>query len=180
MTKKKAIVVYLEQVRVYGVPESVTRSEVLFSELGKRTVKPHNMVYEKADNKTMGEAFLNELIYVLGAADGEERQLPFNREILVYTSNERDAENYRTFVYGMSIGGSFPLHEFPSGREIPIHNFKLCQKLYELCKERGYHLTFFNDGLLCGSVRNAALTELNSLLKERNEGERGEQDASGK
>ena len=87
MTKKKAIVVYLEQVRVYGVPESVTRSEVLFSELGKRTVKPHNMVYEKADNKTMGEAFLNELIYVLGAAGGEERQLPFNREILVYTSN---------------------------------------------------------------------------------------------
>ena len=73
MAKGNAIVMYLEQARIHGEPIGVTRSEVLFTKPNGYTVQPHNRVVSKADNKTMGESFLNELIYVLGAEDGEER-----------------------------------------------------------------------------------------------------------
>lgn len=92
MTKARPVVMYLEQVRVYGEPISVTRSEVLFAN-GNGTIMTHNRVSNKADNKTMGESFLHELIYVLGAQEGDERHIPSDREILVYTSNEKDSDN---------------------------------------------------------------------------------------
>ena len=76
MAKGNAIVMYLEQARIHGEPIGVTHSEVLFTKPNGYTVHPHNRVVSKADNKTMGESFLNELIYVLGAEDGEERKLP--------------------------------------------------------------------------------------------------------
>lgn len=57
MTKARPVVMYLEQVRVYGEPISVTRSEVLFAKSDGTTVMPHNRVLTKADNKTMGESF---------------------------------------------------------------------------------------------------------------------------
>lgn len=98
MTKARPVVMYLEQVRVYGEPISVTRSEVLFAKSDGTTVMPHNRVLTKADNKTMGESFLNELIYVLGAQEGDERHIPSDREILVYTSNEKDSDNYRCYL----------------------------------------------------------------------------------
>ena len=66
----------------------------------------------------MGESFLNELIYVLGAGANEPRQLPFNREVLVYTSNENDSDNYRTYLNAVNTGTT-----------CPVHNFKLCQRL---------------------------------------------------
>lgn len=65
MAKGNAIVMYLEQARIHGEPIGVTRSEVLFTKPNGYTVQPHNRVVSKADNKTMGESFLNELIYVL-------------------------------------------------------------------------------------------------------------------
>lgn len=89
---KRAIVMYLEQARIYGEDLSVTRSEVLLTKPDGKAVLPHNRIVTKADNKTMGESFLNELIYVLGAGANEPRQLPFNREVLVYTSNENDSD----------------------------------------------------------------------------------------
>lgn len=95
---KRAIVMYLEQARIYGEDLSVTRSEVLLTKPDGKAVLPHNRIVTKADNKTMGESFLNELIYVLGAGANEPRQLPFNREVLVYTSNENDSDNYRTYL----------------------------------------------------------------------------------
>ena len=70
MAKGNAIVMYLEQARIHGEPIGVTHSEVLFTKPNGYTVQPHNRVVSKADNKTMGESFLNELIYVLGAEDG--------------------------------------------------------------------------------------------------------------
>jgi hypothetical protein len=102
MTKARPVVMYLEQVRVYGEPISVTRSEVLFAKSDGTTVMPHNRVLTKADNKTMGESFLNELIYVLGAQEGDERHIPSDREILVYTSNEKDSDNYRCYLNATS------------------------------------------------------------------------------
>jgi hypothetical protein len=98
MAKGNAIVMYLEQARIHGEPIGVTHSEVLFTKPNGYTVQPHNRVVSKADNKTMGESFLNELIYVLGAEDGEERKLPYDREVLVYTSDEINSDNYRTYV----------------------------------------------------------------------------------
>lgn len=98
MAKGNAIVMYLEQARIHGEPIGVTRSEVLFTKPNGYTVQPHNRVVSKADNKTMGESFLNELIYVLGAEDGEERKLPYDREVLVYTSDEINSDNYRTYI----------------------------------------------------------------------------------
>ena len=118
MTKARPVVMYLEQVRVYGEPISVTRSEVLFAKSDGTTVMPHNRVLTKADNKTMGESFLNELIYVLGAQEGDERHIPSDREILVYTSNEKDSDNYRCYLNAINTGISYP-----------VHNFKLCQRL---------------------------------------------------
>lgn len=98
MAKGNAIVMYLEQARIHGEPIGVTHSEVLFTKPNGYTVQPHNRVVSKADNKTMGESFLNELIYVLGAEDGEERKLPYDREVLVYTSDEINSDNYRTYA----------------------------------------------------------------------------------
>ena len=98
MAKGNAIVMYLEQARIHGEPIGVTHSEVLFTKPNGYTVQPHNRVVSKADNKTMGESFLNELIYVLGAEDGEERKLPYDREVLVYTSDEINSDNYRTYL----------------------------------------------------------------------------------
>lgn len=98
MAKGNAIVMYLEQARIHGEPIGVTHSEVLFTKPNGYTVQPHNRVVSKADNKTMGESFLNELIYVLGAEDGEERKLPYDREVLVYTSDEINSDNYRTYI----------------------------------------------------------------------------------
>lgn len=132
MAKGNAIVMYLEQARIHGEQIGVTRSEVLFTKPNGYTVQPHNRVVSKADNKTMGESFLNELIYVLGAEDGEERKLPYDREVLVYTSDEINSDNYRTYINAVN-----------TGIDCPVHNFKLCQKLRRLCDERGYHL-FFN------------------------------------
>lgn len=131
MAKGNAIVMYLEQARIHGEPIGVTHSEVLFTKPNGYTVQPHNRVVSKADNKTMGESFLNELIYVLGAEDGEERKLPYDREVLVYTSDEINSDNYRTYINAVN-----------TGINCPVHNFKLCQKLRRLCDERGYHLFF--------------------------------------
>ena len=116
MAKGNAIVMYLEQARIHGEPIGVTRSEVLFTKPNGYTVQPHNRVVSKADNKTMGESFLNELIYVLGAEDGEERKLPYDREVLVYTSDEINSDNYRTYINAVN-----------TGIDCPVHNFKLCQ-----------------------------------------------------
>lgn len=146
---KRAIVMYLEQARIYGEDLSVTRSEVLLTKPDGKAVLPHNRIVTKADNKTMGESFLNELIYVLGAGANEPRQLPFNREVLVYTSNENDSDNYRTYLNAVNTGTT-----------CPVHNFKLCQRLRRLCEERGYRLTFSQNSLLGTSVRNDAMTEL--------------------
>ena len=110
---KRAIVMYLEQARIYGEDLSVTRSEGLLTKPDGKAVLPH---------KTMGESFLNELIYVLGAGANEPRQLPFNREVLVYTSNENDSDNYRTYLNAVNTGTT-----------CPVHNFKLCQRLRRLC-----------------------------------------------
>ena len=131
MAKGNAIVMYLEQARIHGEPIGVTHSEVLFTKPNGYTVQPHNRVVSKADSKTMGESFLNELIYVLGAEDGEERKLPYDREVLVYTSDEINSDNYRTYINAVN-----------TGINCPVHNFKLCQKLRRLCDERGYHLFF--------------------------------------
>lgn len=105
---KRAIVMYLEQARIYGEDLSVTRSEVLLTKPDGKAVLPHNRIVTKADNKTMGESFLNELIYVLGAGANEPRQLPFNREVLVYTSNENDSDNYRTYLNAVNTGTTAP------------------------------------------------------------------------
>lgn len=167
MAKGNAIVMYLEQARIHGEPIGVTHSEVLFTKPNGYTVQPHNRVVSKADNKTMGESFLNELIYVLGAEDGEERKLPYDREVLVYTSDEINSDNYRTYINAVN-----------TGINCPVHNFKLCQKLRRLCDERGYHLFFSNNSLLGSTIRNDAMAELYSQLIILNE--RGTQDASGK
>lgn len=153
---KRAIVMYLEQARIYGEDLSVTRSEVLLTKPDGKAVLPHNRIVTKADNKTMGESFLNELIYVLGAGANEPRQLPFNREVLVYTSNENDSDNYRTYLNAVNTGTT-----------CPVHNFKLCQRLRRLCEERGYRLTFSQNSLLGTSVRNDAMTELYAQIKEK-------------
>lgn len=129
MTKARPVVMYLEQVRVYGEPISVTRSEVLFAKSDGTTVMPHNRVLTKADNKTMGESFLNELIYVLGAQEGDERHIPSDREILVYTSNEKDSDNYRCYLNAINTGISYP-----------VHNFKLCQRLRRLRSLRKHRI----------------------------------------
>ena len=167
MAKGNAIVMYLEQARIHGEPIGVTHSEVLFTKPNGYTVQPHNRVVSKADNKTMGESFLNELIYVLGAEDGEERKLPYDREVLVYTSDEINSDNYRTYINAVI-----------TGINCPVHNFMLCQKLRRLCDERGYHLFFSNNSLLGSTIRNDAMAELYCQLKILNE--RGTQDASGK
>lgn len=104
MAKGNAIVMYLEQARIHGEPIGVTHSEVLLTKPNGYTVQPHNRVVSKADNKTMGESFLNELIYVLGAEDGEERKLPYDREVLVYTSDEINSDNYRTYINAVNTG----------------------------------------------------------------------------
>lgn len=165
MAKGNAIVMYLEQARIHGEPIGVTRSEVLFTKPNGYTVQPHNRVVSKADNKTMGESFLNELIYVLGAEDGEERKLPYEREVLVYTSDEINSDNYRTYINAVN-----------TGIDCPVHNFKLCQKLRRLCDERGYHLFFSNNSLLGSTIRNdaidAVLTRKGSLAVKRKEGTR--------
>lgn len=158
MAKGNAIVMYLEQARIHGEPIGVTHSEVLFTKPNGYTVQPHNRVVSKADNKTMGESFLNELIYVLGAEDGEERKLPYDREVLVYTSDEINSDNYRTYINAVN-----------TGINCPVHNFKLCQKLRRLCDERGYHLFFSNNSLLGSTIRNDAMAELYSQLKILNE-----------
>jgi len=106
MAKGNAIVMYLEQARIHGEPIGVTHSEVLFTKPNGYTVQPHNRVVSKADNKTMGESFLNELIYVLGAEDGEERKLPYDREVLVYTSDEINSDNYRMLVVNEKYGAN--------------------------------------------------------------------------
>lgn len=110
MAKGNAIVMYLEQARIHGEPIGVTHSEVLFTKPNGYTVQPHNRVVSKADNKTMGESFLNELIYVLGAEDGEERKLPYDREVLVYTSDEINSDNYRTYINAVNTGIDCPVH----------------------------------------------------------------------
>lgn len=112
MPKENAIVMYLEQARIHGEPIGVTHSEVLFTKPNGYTVQPHNRVVSKADNKTMGESFLNELIYVLGAEDGEERKLPYDREVLVYTSDEINSDNYRTYINAVNTGINCPVHNF--------------------------------------------------------------------
>ena len=93
MAKGNAIVMYLEQARIHGEPIGVTHSEVLFTKPNGYTVQPHNRVVSKADNKTMGESFLNELIYVLGAEDGEERgyHLFFSNNSLLGSTIRNDA-----------------------------------------------------------------------------------------
>lgn len=112
MAKGNAIVMYLEQARIHGEQIGVTRSEVLFTKPNGYTVQPHNRVVSKADNKTMGESFLNELIYVLGAEDGDERKLPYDREVLVYTSDEINSDNYRTYINAVNTGINCPVHMF--------------------------------------------------------------------
>lgn len=97
---KRAIVMYLEQARIYGEDLSVTRSEVLLTKPDGKAVLPHNRIVTKADNKTMGESFLNELIYVLGAGANEPRQLPFNREVLVSLTGDYSKAAEWTIVSG--------------------------------------------------------------------------------
>lgn len=155
MAKGNAIVMYLEQARIHGEPIGVTHSEVLFTKPNGYTVQPHNRVVSKADNKTMGESFLNELIYVLGAEDGEERKLPYDREVLVYTSDEINSDNYRTYINAVNTGINYP-----------VHNFKLCQKLRRLCDERGYHLFFSNNSLLGSTIRNDAIAASYNISEE--------------
>lgn len=167
MTKARPVVMYLEQARVYGEPISVTRSEVLLAKNDGTAVMPHNRVSTKADNKTMGESFLNELIYVLGAQECDERCIPSNREILVYTSNEKDSDNYRCYLNAVNTGISYP-----------VHNFKLCQRLRRLCEERDYQLVFSQNSLLGASVRNEAKEELYRQLRKKSEKE-GHKDGHG-
>lgn len=120
MAKGNAIVMYLEQARIHGEPIGVTHSEVLFTKPNGYTVQPHNRVVSKADNKTMGESFLNELIYVLGAEDGEERKLPYDREVLVYTSDEINSDNYRTYINAVNTGINCPVHKPDIETEIEL------------------------------------------------------------
>lgn len=59
---------------------------------------------------------MNELIYVLGAEDGEERKLPYDREVLVYTSDEINSDNYRTYINAVNTGINCPVHNFKLAR----------------------------------------------------------------
>lgn len=130
MAKGNAIVMYLEQARIHGEPIGVTHSEVLFTKPNGYTVQPHNRVVSKADNKTMGESFLNELIYVLGAEDGEERKLPYDREVLVYTSDEINSDNYRTYINAVNTGINCPVHNFMMrSRKMTALSFGAAQNL---------------------------------------------------
>lgn len=149
-TKPAPVLVYIEQARIRNVPQSVTRTEVILP--GRAAAIARNSVYAMASNKAMGESFLRELYRAVSTLEPAKG----HGDIMVYSSDEHAGENYNTF-----------LEVQKSGEKVPVHNYRDCMRLSNLCKAKGYHILFGQSGLMTGAVKNAAAQALTTYLSQQ-------------
>ena len=116
----------------------------------------------------MGDGFLKELYDVLNGAVGENLRFEDGASVFVYTSCARSIENYENFERNIR-----------SGSNLPIHSFRACQKIFNLCKEHHYDLHMSQSTMLGETIKSDAKAELLNIF--RTKGERGKMnDGTGK
>lgn len=125
ISSKRPIVVYIEQARIPDETTSITRSEVPIT----GDIVVHHRIQNGANNKAMGDGFLKELYDVLNGAVGENLRFEDGASVFVYTSCARSIENYENFERNIQFGS-----------DLPVHSFRACQKIFNLCKENHYDL----------------------------------------
>ena len=154
VSNKRLIVVYIEQARIPNETTSITRSEVPIT----GDIVIHHRVQNGANNKVMGDGFLKELYDIL--EDGAS--------VFVYTSCARSIENYENFERNIRFGS-----------DLPVHSFRACQKIFNLCKENHYDLHMSENTMLGETIKSDARAELLNILRKT--GERGKMnDGTGK
>ena len=164
ISSKRPIVVYIEQARIPDETTSITRSEVPIT----GDIVVHHRIQNGANNKVMGDGFLKELYDVLKGAVGENLRFEDGASIFVYTSCGRSVENFENFESNVKFGTS-----------LPVHSFRACQKIFNLCKEHHYDLNISQNTLLADTIKSDAKTELLTILRKT--GERGKMnDGTGK
>lgn len=159
ISSKRPIVVYIEQARIPDETTSITRSEVPIT----GDIVVHHRIQNGANNKAMGDGFLKELYDVLNGAVGENLRFEDGASVFVYTSCARSIENYENFERNIRFGS-----------DLPVHSFRACQKIFNLCKENHYDLHIGNGKVLVviatygatgdESINDAANEEVTALL----------------
>lgn len=71
------------------------------------------------------------------------------------------------------------LNEIFGGSDLPVHSFRACQKIFNLCKENHYDLHMSENTMLGETIKSDARAELLNVLRKT--GERGKMnDGTGK
>ena len=156
VSNKRPIVVYIEQARIPNETTSITRSEVPIT----GDIVVHHHIQSGANNKALGEGFLKELYDILDGNVSERLKFPDGASFFVYTSCERSVENYKSFENNMRYGA-----------DLPVHDFRACKKIFNLCKTHHYDLNISSGSLLADTIKSDAKAELLNILREA--GERG-------
>lgn len=156
VSNKRLIVVYIEQARIPNETTSITRSEVPIT----GDIVIHHRVQNGANNKAMGDGFLKELYNVLDGTVSENLKFEDGASVFVYTSCARSIENYENFERNIRFGS-----------DLPVHSFRACQKIFNLCKENHYDLHMSENTMLGETIKNDARAELLNILRKT--GERG-------
>lgn len=164
ISSKRPIVVYIEQARIPDETTSITRSEVPIT----GDIVVHHRIQNGANNKAMGDGFLKELYDVLNGAVGENLRFEAGASVFVYTSCARSIENYENFERNIQFGS-----------DLPVHSFRACQKIFNLCKENHFDLHMSENTMLGETIKSDARAELLNVLRKT--GERGKMnDGTGK
>ena len=154
----------IEQARIPDETTSITRSEVPIT----GDIVVHHRIQNGANNKAMGDGFLKELYDVLNGAVGENLRFEDGASVFVYTSCARSIENYENFERNIRFGS-----------DLPVHSFRACQKIFNLCKENHYDLHMSENTMLGETIKSDARAELLNVLRKT--GERGKMnDGTGK
>lgn len=156
VSNKRLIVVYIEQARIPNETTSITRSEVPIT----GDIVIHHRVQNGANNKVMGDGFLKELYDILDGTVSENLKFEDGASVFVYTSCARSIENYENFERNIRFGS-----------DLPVHSFRACQKIFNLCKENHYDLHMSENTMLGETIKSDARAELLNILRKT--GERG-------
>lgn len=154
ISSKRPIVVYIEQARIPDETTSITRSEVPIT----GDIVVHHRIQNGANNKAMGDGFLKELYDVLNGAVGENLRFEDGASVFVYTSCARSIENYENFERNIRFGS-----------DLPVHSFRACQKIFNLCKENHYDLHMSENTMLGETIKSDARAELLNVLRKTGE-----------
>ena len=124
----------------------------------KYAVSKTQLEAKKVESLNQIDGFLKELYDVLNGAVGENLRFEDGASVFVYTSCARSIENYENFERNIRFGS-----------DLPVHSFRACQKIFNLCKENHYDLHMSENTMLGETIKSDARAELLNVLRKTGE-----------